>query len=241
MPTSTRISFKPRRTTIKPTPAIEWAVWVGVCTSLIGGAAWCAGEAYTSGYWSAVGLHSELASHSSQELAFLGFVGSFQNWFFMFLFFAGVGAYGLLMEFLSTLHRKRDSNPSVLAAWLKRRFPNIKRRGRMDPVWTRIFGLLTAMAIGPGAVVVILLGVWVVAAEAEGRHLMERHVCRARTDVNLPSTVILGDGRKLVGKYLSRSEKTGILLDRTSIYEIQFSEKPVLHDVTDVSKLACTK
>lgn len=242
MSVESKKTFQIKRPPVSKGWHFEWALWIGVCTSAIGGSAWCAGEAYVSGYWNAVGLQPEIVGRSAQELAFFGFVGSFVNWLYMCAFLALLGGYGLFMEFVSTLRlvRVEEKRPNRFFAWLRKTFPNVRRSGRMDRTFTLVFGSILILSVGLGAVVVLPLGLWVVGAEAEGHDLMVKQVCRTRRDKILPTTVILEDGTKLHGKLLARNEKIGVLLDTRSIYQIQYGEKTVLQDTTDVQMLACT-
>jgi len=218
---------------------IEWAVITTVSTTALGVAAWCAGEAYSSGYWGAVGLTPDTVPHSAQELAFLGFVGNFENWLWLLLFGVSLGLYGLLMEFLSTIKAQQTKQSGRLGVWLKNRFARFSRHGRVDPDTIRTFGVLMLGSLGLGTMIVVPLGVWILRAEAEGHALMVRQICQVRKAAVLPTTVLLSDGKKLKGKYLARNDKTGILLDRMSIYGIQLGEKSMIQDTTDVSMVNC--
>lgn len=220
---------------------IEWAVWIGASTTVFGVTAWCAGEAYASGYWGAVGLTTGAAQYSIQELTFLGFVGSFQNWLWLLFSYALTGLYILFLEFLSTFKKKPARPSGKFRLWLQNKAARFERQGRIDPHIKRICGVVLLASIGLGAFVVAPLGVWISAAEADGHQLMVRQICQARAAVKMPTNVLLSDGKKLSGRFLARNDKTGMLLDRTSLYGIQFGEKSVLQDVTDVTMVTCKR
>lgn len=220
---------------------VEWAVWLTASTTVFGTAAWCAGEAYVSGYWGAVGLTPGAVAYSLQELTFMGFVGNFSNWLWMLLFYAFTWLYILFLEFLSTVKTRRSSQPGGLRLWLRKRFAKFERHSVIDPDIKRMCAIMLMASCGLVGLVVIPLGVWVVAAEKEGHDLMVRQVCQVRNTLKLPTTVSLSDGRKLVGKYLARSDKIGVFIDRTSIYNIQFGEKTALQDASDVTTLICKR
>jgi len=220
---------------------IEWAVWIGASTTVFSVAAWWAGEAYASGYWGAVGLPPGTAQYSLQELTFLGFVGSYQNCLWLLFFYPLTGLYILFLEFLSTFKKKPARPPGKLRSWLQKRAARFERHGQIDPHIKRICGVVLLASVGLGAFVVAPLGVWILAAQADGHNLMVKQICQVRAAPIMPTNVLLADGKKLSGKFLARNEKTGVLLDRTSLYGVQFGEKSLLQDVTDVTVVNCKR
>jgi hypothetical protein len=80
---------------------------------------------------------------------------------------------------------------------------------------------------------------WVVGAHTTGKLQFQREVCKTRNAKILPSLINLGDGTKLTGVFLERSENLSVLMDRDAIYVITIGEKSILQDATSVRNVKC--
>lgn len=204
--------------------------------TLCGITAWLAGQAYNVGYWSVAGWNGPITRLSLQETAFMGFVGPIFNWLFVGLTAMGISAYMFALEFLSKLSLNKVSTPPRFLLKLR---DWIQKQGKLDPTIKRLCATMMIAGFGFVFFVVIPIIMWVFAAYADGKTLATDQICRIRKAKSLPTVVNLADGNKLNGRFLERSEKLSVLLDRTSIYVITVGDRPQLLDTTDVRELKC--
>lgn len=205
-----------------------------ILITLIGIYAWIGGQAYLAGYWNAFGWDGPIVKLSLPETAFFGFSRTLSNWVGAVAFLLALGVYGLLMELWTSrgVIEQLPRRPSRLESWIRQGKP-------IDATTKAVFAGSVLAGLFLGAMVLGPLTAWVNSAIAEGKSDAREIVCHTRRTAVLPSTLILSDKSTLTGRFLERSDKLSVVIDRSNIYVVSAGDNPKILDKTNVGNFVC--
>jgi hypothetical protein len=227
----------PARTNLQRAQVSTWSELdllkgLALLMTILGTQAWIAGEAFNYGYWNAAHWPGSAIQVPLQNMAFTGFVGPFYNWLAGGIFLFCLGPYIALMAIQSKNLRVKPAQWAVpILDWWRRRFTFDEATGKLAAVVT----MLAVALFG----VIILMSLWIVGALQQGANLFKTQVCQLRAAEALPTTIQLGDGSKISGRVLDRSDKVIVIMDREAIHVLAVGEKSQLLDSTRVADVKC--
>ncbi len=231
-----KIKFKRRTKSEKSLKKeLDFLKWATLVLSLIVAGSWMTGSSFLAGYWNVAGWNGPITPLSFQQVAYFGFLGPLQNWFYGLLVLFGFAVYVILISF--RLNRGNSSPPKWLISVVTWVVKNI----RLDASTAKPAAVAAAAIFSFAFFGLFPISIWFYAAHLTGEYQLRNEICKARTKKNFPTSLKLFDGTTIIGEFLERSEKVSVLLNSQAIYVVTVGEKPQLLDTTSVLDTQCNK
>ncbi|MFZ6731196.1 hypothetical protein ACO0LG_04650 [Undibacterium sp. Ji42W] len=233
---SKKIKFKIRaKSENSSKKELDFLKWATLIISLVAAGSWMTGSSFLAGYWNVAGWNGPITPLSFQQVAYFGFMGPLQNWFYGLLILLGFAVYMILLS----IRLNRDSRPPP--NWLFTSVTWIVKNFRLDASTAKPAAMAVAGIFSFTFFIFIPVVMWFYAAHIVGEKQFRDEICMARTKKIFPTSLKLFDGTTITGEFLERSEKVSVLLNNQAIYVATVGEKPQLLDTTSTLETKCNK